>query len=148
MLSAAQFTRLHCVSQIIKLSTCTLIGFLTVFILLGFLQWPECICLRLWSVVHCHRHFEGALSTHYVHNIRLLFGYGHSGFPHITTSRLCVCVLLQQEHYLYDTQRCHAFVCDVTNMDEVLPFPENSLDVITLIFILSAVSPEKYRATF
>lgn len=43
----------------------------------------------------------------------------------------------------YNAARCHAFVCDVTVENAPFPFPENSLDIILLIFVLSAITPEK-----
>jgi SAM-dependent methyltransferase len=49
----------------------------------------------------------------------------------------------QQEHEEYARGRCHAFVADVSRTDCELPFPENSLDAIILIFVLSAIHPEK-----
>ena len=51
--------------------------------------------------------------------------------------------LLVQEHADYDTERCHAFVCDVTERAFVFPFPDESLDIIILIFVLSAIHPDK-----
>lgn len=51
--------------------------------------------------------------------------------------------LLVQEHADYDTERCHAFVCDVTERTFVFPFPDESLDIIILIFVLSAIHPDK-----
>ncbi|KAH7934740.1 hypothetical protein HPB52_000030 [Rhipicephalus sanguineus] len=47
-----------------------------------------------------------------------------------------------EEHKDYDEKRCHAFVCDVTKTWEV-PFPEESLDYVMLIFVLSAISPDR-----
>ena len=44
----------------------------------------------------------------------------------------------------YDATRCHAFVCDVSAENAQFPFPENSLDIILLIFVMSAISPERY----
>lgn len=52
-----------------------------------------------------------------------------------------------KEHADYDTSRCHAFVCDVTDDNSPVPFPPESLDVIILIFVLSAIHPDKMRHT-
>jgi len=50
-------------------------------------------------------------------------------------------VTLVREHREYPSGRCHAWVADVTADDWGAPFPPASLDVITLIFVLSAISP-------
>jgi len=48
-----------------------------------------------------------------------------------------------QENPEYNEKRCKAFVCDPTC--EPLPeeIPDNSVDAVLLIFVLSAISPEK-----
>ncbi|XP_076065167.1 methyltransferase-like protein isoform X2 [Oratosquilla oratoria] len=43
----------------------------------------------------------------------------------------------------YNHERCHAFVCDVTKEDWGCVFPEESLDIIVCIFVLSAIDPER-----
>ncbi|KAF4520988.1 hypothetical protein B566_EDAN002484 [Ephemera danica] len=51
--------------------------------------------------------------------------------------------LLQQDPN-YDTARCGAFVCDVTSEEwTTAPFPAASLDVAILVFVLSAIHPDK-----
>ena len=52
--------------------------------------------------------------------------------------------IYSQEHADYDTDRCHAFVCDVTDDSSPVPFPNESLDVVILIFVLSAIHPDKW----
>lgn len=47
----------------------------------------------------------------------------------------------------YDTNRCRAFVCDISSEDWGAPFPKNSLDVIVCIFVLSALNPDKFAHT-
>jgi len=54
-------------------------------------------------------------------------------------------VSLVKEHANYGG-RCSAFVCDVTTDWLNAPFPPQSLDVVTLIFMMSAVSPDKMAA--
>lgn len=53
-------------------------------------------------------------------------------------------VELVKSHQEYDPAKCHAFVCDISAEDAQFPFPENSLDIILIIFVLSAITPEKY----
>jgi hypothetical protein len=51
-----------------------------------------------------------------------------------------------QEHPDYKPDTCHAFVCDITDEKAEIPFPDQSLDIVILIFVLSAILPEKYVA--
>lgn len=48
-------------------------------------------------------------------------------------------------HDEFDAKRCNVFVMDATANDwkDVVPFEENSLNIIVMIFVLSAIHPEK-----
>lgn len=48
-----------------------------------------------------------------------------------------------KENPLYNAERCRAFQSDLTRDDLVENVPEGSVDVVTLIFVLSAVHPDK-----
>jgi SAM-dependent methyltransferase len=92
-------------------------------------------------------------------NFRLLeigCGTGSTVFPilemNTSPSILVYCcdlsttaVQLVKDHPQYASKRCFSWVCDVTQ-DWQPPFPDNSLDVVTLIFVLSAISPAKMQA--
>uniref|UniRef100_A0A914WCA5 Methyltransferase-like protein n=1 Tax=Plectus sambesii TaxID=2011161 RepID=A0A914WCA5_9BILA len=47
-------------------------------------------------------------------------------------------------HSNYRKDQCFAFVCDIVRMEQIaLPFPKESLDAISCIFVLSAISPSE-----
>ncbi|CAH2048628.1 unnamed protein product, partial [Iphiclides podalirius] len=50
---------------------------------------------------------------------------------------------IMQQNELYDKQRCNVFVLDATVEDWQVPFKENTIDIIVLIFVLSAIDPTK-----
>ncbi|XP_045065284.1 tRNA N(3)-methylcytidine methyltransferase METTL2-like isoform X2 [Coregonus clupeaformis] len=47
----------------------------------------------------------------------------------------------------YDPGRCYAFVHDLGDEGAIYPVPDASLDVIVLIFVLSALHPDKMQAS-
>ncbi|XP_011899347.1 PREDICTED: methyltransferase-like protein 6 isoform X2 [Cercocebus atys] len=49
----------------------------------------------------------------------------------------------REQNPLYDTGRCKVFQCDLTKDDLLDHVPPGSVDVVMLIFVLSAVHPEK-----
>ncbi|GFS82005.1 tRNA N(3)-methylcytidine methyltransferase METTL6 [Trichonephila clavipes] len=50
---------------------------------------------------------------------------------------------LVKENDLYNTDICNAFVCDVTKDMLTEKIPPDSVDVATMIFVLSAIHPDK-----
>lgn len=56
-------------------------------------------------------------------------------------------VELVRKHNLYDERYMKAFACDITTEEVFQTLPEASLDIVTLIFVLSAIHPEKFQST-
>ncbi|XP_011339226.1 methyltransferase-like protein 2-A isoform X2 [Ooceraea biroi] len=50
-----------------------------------------------------------------------------------------------QQNPAYDVSRCKAFVLDATQETWATPFEPESLDIIVLIFVLSAIHPDKMQ---
>ncbi|KAF5306817.1 hypothetical protein FQA39_LY00047 [Lamprigera yunnana] len=44
----------------------------------------------------------------------------------------------------FDSERCNVFVLDASKEQWEVPFGENSIDIIVLIFVLSAIQPKHY----
>lgn len=53
-------------------------------------------------------------------------------------------VELVKNNKLYNSDKIKAFQCDITTDTVLQEVEQNSVDVITLIFVLSAVNPQKY----
>lgn len=45
----------------------------------------------------------------------------------------------------FESSRCTPFVLDLTEQSPSTPFPPNSIDVITAIFVVSAITPAKFK---
>ncbi|XP_058687681.1 tRNA N(3)-methylcytidine methyltransferase METTL6 isoform X1 [Poecile atricapillus] len=54
-----------------------------------------------------------------------------------------VAALQDEKNALYTTERCKVFQCDLTKDDLLDNIPADSVDVVTLIFVLSAIHPDK-----
>ena len=44
-----------------------------------------------------------------------------------------------KSHRDYDSKRCHVFVHDITSCAQSFPVPNESLDIVVMIFVLSAL---------
>ena len=51
--------------------------------------------------------------------------------------------MLFQDHPQFDSCRCVVFHCDITKDDLIVNVPPSSVDVVSVIFVLSAIHPDK-----
>ncbi|XP_061875031.1 tRNA N(3)-methylcytidine methyltransferase METTL2 isoform X2 [Colius striatus] len=83
-------------------------------------------------------------------------GAGNTVFPILQTNNdpglfvyccdfSATAVDLVQNNAEYDSSRCFAFIHDLCNEQSPFPMPDESLDVVILIFVLSAIHPEKMQ---
>ncbi|XP_059822565.1 mRNA N(3)-methylcytidine methyltransferase METTL8 isoform X3 [Hypanus sabinus] len=84
-------------------------------------------------------------------------GAGNSVFPILSkicdTSTFLYCcdfsacaVDLVMSHPLYNASKCYAFVHDLCDeASSTYPFPDGSIDVILLVFVLSSIHPERMQ---
>ena len=86
-------------------------------------------------------------------------GVGNCIFPIIRTNNLTeqsdvkllccdyssTAIDILKQNSEYNSRYCHAFVYDITDTNQPLPCEENSLDLIIMIFVLSAIDPSKHH---
>ncbi|CAF0990802.1 unnamed protein product [Rotaria sp. Silwood1] len=85
-------------------------------------------------------------------------GVGNSIFPIIRTNNInehsniflyccdysSTAIDILKQNVDYNTKYCHGFVYDITSLNP-MPFEENSLDFILMIFVLSAIHPSQHE---
>ncbi|KAM9210191.1 tRNA N(3)-cytidine methyltransferase METTL2A isoform 3-T3 [Dugong dugon] len=102
----------------------------------------------------CADEFPGSSATYRI--LEVGCGAGNTVFPILQTNNdpglfvyCCdfssTAVGLVQSHSEYDPSRCLAFVHDLCDEDQSYPVPRDSLDIIILIFVLSAIVPDKMQ---
>ncbi|XP_075418140.1 tRNA N(3)-cytidine methyltransferase METTL2A [Tenrec ecaudatus] len=98
--------------------------------------------------------FPGSSATYRI--LEVGCGVGNTVFPILQTNNdpglfvyCCdfssAAVELVQTNPEYDPSRCLAFVHDLCDDERSYPVPSDSLDVIVLIFVLSAIDPDKMQ---
>ncbi|XP_036196434.1 tRNA N(3)-methylcytidine methyltransferase METTL2A isoform X2 [Myotis myotis] len=98
--------------------------------------------------------FPGSSATYRI--LEVGCGVGNTVFPILQTNndpRLFVyccdfsstAIQLVKTNSAYDAARCFAFVHDLCDEDQRYPIPRDSLDIIILIFVLSAIVPDKMQ---
>ncbi|XP_059762560.1 tRNA N(3)-methylcytidine methyltransferase METTL2A isoform X2 [Balaenoptera ricei] len=114
----------------------------------------ENVTQKLRHLEICADEFPGSSATYRI--LEVGCGVGNTVFPILQTNndpRLFVyccdfsstAVELIQTNSAYDPSRCFAFVHDLCDEDKSYPVPGDSLDVIILIFVLSAIIPDKMQ---
>ncbi|XP_019322185.2 tRNA N(3)-methylcytidine methyltransferase METTL2A isoform X1 [Panthera pardus] len=102
----------------------------------------------------CADEFPGSSATYRI--LEVGCGVGNTVFPILQTNNdpglfvyCCdfssTAIELVQTNSAYDPCRCFAFVHDLCDEDQSYPVPTSSLDIIILIFVLSAVVPDKMQ---
>ncbi|XP_019493158.1 PREDICTED: methyltransferase-like protein 2A isoform X1 [Hipposideros armiger] len=114
----------------------------------------ESVTQKLGHLEICANEFPGSLATYRI--LEVGCGVGNTVFPILQTNNdpglfvyCCdfssTAVELVRTNSAYDPSRCFAFVHDLCDEDQSYPVPRDSLDVIILIFVLSAVVPDKMQ---
>lgn len=110
---------------------------------------------RNWFEVEFHDLFFSDLDSEPLHILELGCGAGNSMFPILegtkfTRPNLFItgvdfsekAIHLVHTDPRYDTNRCNAFVFDIGHPTNTLPLPQNSVDIVLLVFVMSALTPK------
>ncbi|XP_071766909.1 tRNA N(3)-cytidine methyltransferase METTL2 [Centroberyx gerrardi] len=100
--------------------------------------------------------FPGSSATYRI--LEVGCGVGNTVFPILKTNNdpglfvyCCdfssTAVELVKTNPEYDPGRCFAFVHDLSDVEANYPVPDGTLDVVVLIFVLSALHPDKMQAS-
>lgn len=114
----------------------------------------ETVTQKLNHLEICADEFPGSSANYRI--LEVGCGVGNTVFPILQTNNdpglfvyCCdfssTAVDLVQTNAEYDPSRCFAFVHDLCDEDQSYPVPGDSVDVIILIFVLSAVLPDKMQ---
>ncbi|XP_053193912.1 tRNA N(3)-methylcytidine methyltransferase METTL2 [Scomber japonicus] len=107
------------------------------------------------ALPHTDGDFPGSSATYRI--LEVGCGVGNTVFPILKTNNdpglfvyCCdfssTAVELVKTNPEYDPERCFAFVHDMSDEEASYPVPDATLDVIVLIFVLSALHPDKMQA--
>ncbi|CAO2645720.1 tRNA N(3)-methylcytidine methyltransferase METTL2 [Lemmus lemmus] len=114
----------------------------------------ETVTQELSHLEICADEFPGSSATYRI--LEVGCGVGNTVFPILQTNNnpnlfvyccdfSATAIELVKTNSEYDPSRCFAFVHDLCDEDQSYPMPEDSLDVIVLIFVLSAIVPDKMQ---
>uniref|UniRef100_A0A8C6WYI3 tRNA N(3)-cytidine methyltransferase n=1 Tax=Neogobius melanostomus TaxID=47308 RepID=A0A8C6WYI3_9GOBI len=119
-----------------------------------FTEFPELV--EALTLNECNTHFPGENASYRI--LEVGCGVGNTVFPILKTNNdpglfvyCCdfssTAVELVKTNPEYDPGRCFAFVQDLSDVEADYPIPDGSLDVLVLIFVLSALHPNKMQAS-
>nr|XP_055248193.1 tRNA N(3)-methylcytidine methyltransferase METTL2B isoform X3 [Gorilla gorilla gorilla] len=114
----------------------------------------ENVTQKIRDLEICADEFPGSSATYQI--LEVGCGVGNTVFPILQTNNdpglfvyCCdfssTAIELVQTNSEYDPSRCFAFAHDLCDEEKSYPVPKGSLDIIILIFVLSAIVPDKMQ---